>query len=139
MAVREGFEPSNGLTRYTLSRRAPSATRTPHLNLKFNYLVSLYTLLACEACLSLAATRTPHQFRLFSKPRTVNYAPGNYKFSGAGQASKYSALSISGTGRSLTVAVPRYNRPTISSLSLSPRPFFTTGSKAALPVRQMEA
>ena len=30
MAVREGFEPSNGLTRYTLSRRAPSATRTPH-------------------------------------------------------------------------------------------------------------
>ena len=30
MAVREGFEPSNGLTRYTLSKRAPSATRTPH-------------------------------------------------------------------------------------------------------------
>jgi hypothetical protein len=32
MAVREGFEPSNSLTRYTLSRRAPSATRTPHQN-----------------------------------------------------------------------------------------------------------
>ncbi len=30
MAVREGFEPSKGLTPYTLSRRAPSATRTPH-------------------------------------------------------------------------------------------------------------
>ena len=30
MAVREGFEPSNGLTRYTLSRRAPSASQTPH-------------------------------------------------------------------------------------------------------------
>ncbi len=30
MAVREGFEPSNSLTHYTLSRRAPSATRTPH-------------------------------------------------------------------------------------------------------------
>ena len=31
LAVREGFEPSNGLTRYTLSKRAPSASRTPHL------------------------------------------------------------------------------------------------------------
>jgi hypothetical protein len=30
MAVREGFEPSNSLTRYTLSKRAPSATQTPH-------------------------------------------------------------------------------------------------------------
>ena len=30
MAVSEGFEPSNSLTRYTLSKRAPSATRTPH-------------------------------------------------------------------------------------------------------------
>ena len=40
MAVREGFEPSNGLTRYTLSRRAPSATRTPHQNFKtFNLLI----------------------------------------------------------------------------------------------------
>lgn len=31
MAVREGFEPSDGLTHHTLSRRAPSATQTPHL------------------------------------------------------------------------------------------------------------
>ena len=29
MAEREGFEPSNRLPRYTLSKRAPSATRTP--------------------------------------------------------------------------------------------------------------
>ena len=29
MAEREGFEPSIRLTVYTLSRRAPSATRTP--------------------------------------------------------------------------------------------------------------
>ena len=29
MAEREGFEPSNGLTHYTLSKRAPSATRPP--------------------------------------------------------------------------------------------------------------
>ncbi len=30
MAVREGFEPSIRVNVYTLSRRAPSATRTPH-------------------------------------------------------------------------------------------------------------
>lgn len=30
MAVREGFEPSIRFRVYTLSRRAPSATRTPH-------------------------------------------------------------------------------------------------------------
>ena len=30
MAVREGFEPSIRLHVYTLSRRAPSATQTPH-------------------------------------------------------------------------------------------------------------
>lgn len=30
MAVREGFEPSIHLRVYTLSRRAPSATQTPH-------------------------------------------------------------------------------------------------------------
>ncbi len=30
MAVREGFEPSIRFHVYTLSRRAPSATRTPH-------------------------------------------------------------------------------------------------------------
>ena len=29
MADREGFEPSNGFHRYTLSRRAPSTTRPP--------------------------------------------------------------------------------------------------------------
>ena|GEM_PF-5479889 len=30
MAVREGFEPSIGVNLYTLSRRAPSTTQTPH-------------------------------------------------------------------------------------------------------------
>ena len=30
VAVREGFEPSTGANLYTLSRRAPSAARTPH-------------------------------------------------------------------------------------------------------------
>ena len=30
LAVREGFEPSIRVNVYTLSRRAPSATRTPH-------------------------------------------------------------------------------------------------------------
>ncbi len=30
LAVREGFEPSIRANVYTLSRRAPSATRTPH-------------------------------------------------------------------------------------------------------------
>ena len=30
LAVREGFEPSIGINLYTLSRRAPSTTRTPH-------------------------------------------------------------------------------------------------------------
>jgi hypothetical protein len=29
LAEREGFEPSMGITPYTLSRRAPSAARTP--------------------------------------------------------------------------------------------------------------
>jgi hypothetical protein len=33
LAVREGFEPSIGINLYTLSRRAPSTTRTPHQNL----------------------------------------------------------------------------------------------------------
>src|SRR4051812_48062268 len=31
LADREGFEPSNGFHRYTLSRRAPSTTRPPVL------------------------------------------------------------------------------------------------------------
>ena len=34
MAVREGFEPSIRVNVYTLSRRAPSATRTPHRSFK---------------------------------------------------------------------------------------------------------
>ncbi len=34
MAVREGFEPSIHLRVYTLSRRAPSATQTPHRTLR---------------------------------------------------------------------------------------------------------
>lgn len=33
MTMREGFEPSIQLRVYTLSRRAPSATRTPHQKL----------------------------------------------------------------------------------------------------------
>ncbi len=34
MEEREGFEPSNGLTHYTLSKRAPSTTRPPLLILE---------------------------------------------------------------------------------------------------------
>ncbi len=62
MAVREGFEPSNGVTRYTLSRRAPSATRTPHRK-SFNLPLlqrtcPLHTFQACSLFVALLLTRS---------------------------------------------------------------------------------
>ena len=44
MAEREGFEPSIRLTVYTLSRRAPSATRTP---LQINLYIVLFNAFQC--------------------------------------------------------------------------------------------
>ena len=41
MAVRTGFEPVIRVNVYTLSRRAPSATRTSHQNWPYNFTVLL--------------------------------------------------------------------------------------------------